>query len=186
MSNNFWKTLSEKVVYKTPWIRITEEDIALSDGTIFENYSLVRLRDVVAVFAMTPENEVIMVRQYRHAVKKMMLELPAGTYDKEKEKAADAMRRELQEETGYLTAELHHLGTLYEYPTKASHTITAYFTDNLEYKPLDQNDPMEDIEVVKIQLEKIDQYLLDGTIESSCSVAIISMAKAFINKKHKQ
>jgi ADP-ribose pyrophosphatase len=185
MLDKIWKTLKEKVVYDTPWMSVIEETLKLPDGTIVENYSTVKLRDVVAVFPMTPENEVIMVRQYRHAVRKMMLELPAGTYDKEKEKPADAMRRELQEETGYVATDLHYLGKLYEYPTKASHKISIYFTDKLKYNPIAHNDPMENVEVVKIPLDKIDQYILDGTIESSGTIAAISMVKTHLKKSFK-
>lgn len=174
--NNAWKVLKEKRIYTTPWCRVTEETVKLPDGSVIDDYSLVELNDVVLILPVTDSKEIIMERQYRHGVRKTLLELPAGTYDAIKEKPEDAVRRELLEETGYKTNDLKYLGKIYEYPTKEKHTISIYLGTSLVYEPIDFKEATENIEIVKVPWNKIESLIKNGEIQVSGTIAAIHMA----------
>jgi len=178
--NNAWKTLKEKVIYTTPWCRLTEETVQLPDGVVIDNYSLVELNDVVMILPVTDKKEVIMERQYRHGVRKTLLELPAGTYDAKKEKPEDAIRRELLEETGYKIKNLRYLGKIYEYPTKEKHSINIYLGTSLIYEPINFKEATENIEIVKVPWEKIESMIENGEIQVSGTIAAIHLAEKYL------
>lgn len=66
--------------------------------------------------AFTPDGEVLLVRQFREAVRQKLLEIPAGVFDVEGEGGAECAARELLEETGYRATKLEHLGSMYTTP----------------------------------------------------------------------
>lgn len=69
-----------------------------------------------AIVAITPEGDVLLVRQFREAIRQETLEIPAGVFDAQGEGAAECAARELLEETGYRATNLEHLGTIYTSP----------------------------------------------------------------------
>lgn len=178
----FWKTLKESTVYSTPWLTVKEETVQLPHGEIVDNYSVVEFRNVAMVFPLFKGNEVIMVRQYRHGVRKILLELPAGTYDSEREDPETAAKRELWEETGYRTKNLSLLGTVYDYPTKDRHSVSIYFTDDLTFEPTTHKEATEDIEVVKVPLSELEEYIEKGEIAVSGTITAIHLAKEYLQK----
>ena len=175
-----WKTLKEKIIYATPWCTVKEETVQLPNGEIISDYSIVEFRNVAMVFPLTKEKEVVMVRQYRHGVKKILLELPAGTYDKEKESPEKAASRELLEETGYKAATTVLLGEAYDYPTKDRHSIHIYFADDISYEPIEFHEATEEVEVVKVPFEKLDYYIENGEIAVTGTITAIHLAKNYM------
>jgi ADP-ribose pyrophosphatase len=77
---------------------------------------VVRHPGACAVVAFTPEGEVLLVRQFREAVRQELLEIPAGIFDVAGEGGAECAARELLEETGYRATKLEHLGSMYTTP----------------------------------------------------------------------
>lgn len=181
--NAIWKTIKEKIIYSTPWLTVKEETVQLPNGEVVDDYSVVEFRSVAIVFPLTQDSQVIMVRQYRHGVKKILLELPAGTYDKDSEEPAIAAKRELHEETGYKTDNLVLLGTAYDFPTKDRHSISIYFTDDIAFEPITHKEATEDVEVVKIPLDELEKYIERGEIAVSGTIAAIHLAKEYLQNK---
>ena len=78
-----------------------------------------------AVVAITPEGEVLLVRQFREAIRQELLEIPAGIVE-EGETAEECAARELLEETGYRATKMEHLGTIYTSPGFTNEKIELY------------------------------------------------------------
>lgn len=131
------------------------------------------------IFPLTSDNQVVMVKQYRHGVRQILLELPAGTYSKDKGNPEEAARRELQEETGYRAGNLIQLGKLYDYPTKDTHNITVFLATNITYNPIQHNENTESIERLKIPLQEIDKYIREGKITVAGTIAAIRLAQLY-------
>lgn len=178
--NKSWKTIETKTIYSTPWCSVFEEIVELPNGVIINDYSVVELRDVAMIFPITKNNEVIFAKQYRHGVKKILIELPAGTYDKNKEQSEDAAVRELREETGYRAKEIISIGTVYDYPTKDRHSIDIYLSKDVVYDPLEYKDNTEDVDVLKIPLSEIDDYISRGEIAVGSTISAIYLAKNWL------
>lgn len=106
------------------------------------------------------DGSVLLVRQYRHATGKDLLELPAGTLEVGEEPIATA-RRELQEECGYLPRRLEPLGQLYAAPGYSSEVYHFFRAEDLVPSRLPADDD-EDIEIVAMPLERAIETAMQG------------------------
>src|SRR5471030_1649911 len=101
MSNNLeWKTLHSTYIHKGPWATLRADKCEMPDGRIVDEYFVLEYPNWVNAVAVTEEDKILFVRQYRHAAGIESLEIPGGVIDGD-EAPIDAMRRELLEETGY-------------------------------------------------------------------------------------
>ena len=108
------KTLSSKTIYDGKVVKLTVDEVELSNGRTSKR-EVVHHKGAVCVLAITPDNLVPLVKQFRYPFKEVMLELPAGKLDKDNEDIEDAARRELSEETGFIANELKYLGAFGSY-----------------------------------------------------------------------
>lgn len=112
----------------------------------------------VAVVPLLSESEVILIKQYRYAVGRELLEIPAGTLEKG-EKPLECAKRELVEETGYRAHRLRRLGSVYLAPGYCDELIHIYLAESLEF--VGQKAEMDErIKVVVLSLEKALQEVL--------------------------
>lgn len=105
----WFETLQQHVVYEG-YSTVRLDEVLTPDGVIVEREVVAR-QDAAGVVAVTPDDQIILVRQYRHAVGSYMLEIPAGKVDVVGETVREAVVRELQEEALHTVDELHHLTT---------------------------------------------------------------------------
>lgn len=156
-----WKPLQRKAYEHSVWRRIVDVDFEMPNGEI-KTFSLKEEKEVVAVFAMDTEGQVILARQFRPGPMEILDELPGGAID-EGENPENAALRELLEETGYEPGEVRFLGQAHEC---AYSTIKRYIFIALDCeKVADQNlDDGEYIEVVKKPLHQFIQQLMQGAL----------------------
>lgn len=104
-----WRTVSSRVVYENPWIRVREDDALAPDGRP-ALYGVVELRPSVFVVALTDDDEVVLVTTDRYTTGPDSVEVPAGGTDGQEPLVA--AQRELAEETGLVAREWAHVGTV--------------------------------------------------------------------------
>jgi ADP-ribose pyrophosphatase len=106
-----WRVVGRREVFSVPGkISVSVERVELPDGRLVDDYWQIKLADFVVVFAETGAGEVVCLRQYRHGPRRESLELVAGRIDGGDAPLATA-RRELLEETGYVSEHWEALGT---------------------------------------------------------------------------
>jgi ADP-ribose pyrophosphatase len=111
--------------------------------------------DWVLVLALTPQEEVVMVRQYRHGTERVCLELPGGLVDAADDSPELSARRELLEETGYQADEITLVGECYPQPAILTNKCLFYLAPNAVRVQTQSLDAGEDIEILEIPLEEI-------------------------------
>jgi ADP-ribose pyrophosphatase len=175
-----WKILKSKMVLDHQWCQVRQDEIELPNGKIIDDYFVSIKPDVALILPITSNQEIIFVRQYRHAVGDFFLELPAGSFDPAKESAEIAAIRELAEETGYICQNLQQIGTLYDKPSKDTNQIHLFLAENAS-KAGEQNlDITEEIEVVLVPLESVLDKIAQGEISVAGTVAAIFLGLKFI------
>lgn len=177
-----WQILHSELVFNHPWYKVRRDRVVLPNGAIIDDYFLSERLDVALVFALTPENEIIFVRQYRHGAGEILLELPAGTFDPTTESANSAASRELREETGYSSDRLIPLGILYDNPVKETNKIHLFLAQNVNHLGEQVLDITEEIEVVLVPISSMLQMIAQGKICVAGSVAAVILGLQFLQK----
>jgi len=134
--------------------------------------------DWVNVVAITPDDEVVLIRQYRHGVDGLTLEIPGGVIDPG-EDAATAAARELQEETGYTAPTWRYLGVVEPNPaiqTNRASTWLALDATVAGPQALDEN---ELIEVSRAPLSDVPGLIVRGAIQHALVVAAFAHLAAW-------
>ena len=134
---------------------------------------VVRHPGAVAIVAVTPGREVLMVRQYRYAAGKPLLEVPAGTLEAGEPPSAAALR-ELREETGYRAANLSALGAFFSAPGFCDEVIHLFYADGLTPGEPDP-DVGEDIELVALPFEEARRRFVGGGFEDAKTLAALGL-----------
>jgi ADP-ribose pyrophosphatase len=167
-----WRVLSSSYPIATPFLRLRSDVIELPDGTIIENYYVRETLGFTIIFALTSDQQVILVRQYKHGAARRVLELPAGAID-EGETAAQCAARELAEETGYVGDAPELLRIYLADPTNSNGSFHLYIVRNAELRAAQSFDLTEDIAVETVSLGELRAMLRDGRIDTGSHVASI-------------
>ena len=165
-------------VYDGRIIRLQLETIALPTGGELKA-EIIRHPGSVVIVPVTDLGEIVLVKQYRHAVGRRIWELPAGSL-KPGENAADAAHRECHEETGLVPGQLASLGSFYPTPGYCDEKMTFYLATSLrEPGPDDsaQPDEDEDIETGRFSVDQVADMVRTGEIIDLKTVAALAMLR---------
>jgi ADP-ribose pyrophosphatase len=130
---------------------------------------IVEHSDCVVVVALDGNDNVLLVNQYRKAIEKELLEIPAGGIESGEDPVA-AVQREMREETGFLPRKIEKLGGFYSTPGYCTEYLYLYFATDLTPSPLEAEDT-ESISVVWVPLKEIPGLITSGKICDSKSIA---------------
>lgn len=170
-----WEKLSSEKLLENPYFTARSDKLRLPDGAVKDPYYVLERPDAAIVFPVTPEGEVVLVRQYRPPLEMMELGLPAGLVETGEDPEA-AARRELAEETGYAGGEWEELGALASSPSLKDNWAYLYLARGVERNSDQDPDEFERLELVKIPLEELPGLVYSGGIVSSSGVAAAMLA----------
>lgn len=163
MANMKWKVLESAYVSKYQYFTARKDKCEMPDGKIVDEYYVVELPPSVCAVALTENEEVLMVKQYRHPLREVILELPGGFVDKG-EKPGEAMLRELREETGYAFSSVKELGKVAANPGVLDNYTYLFLAEGGKFAGTQQLDKNEEILVTKIPLQELVTLFLDNKI----------------------
>ena len=175
-----FKRLERTLVHKGAIIDYYEDTIQVPNGNIVK-WDFIGHKGAAAVVAVKEDGKLLMVRQYRNALDRFTLELPAGGLDQADEPGRDCSARELEEETGYRSDDLEWLITLRTTVALCNEKIEVYVARNLirTHQHLDEN---EFVNVEARTVEELKQMIFEGKIEDSKTVAAILAYDAKYNR----
>ena len=163
------KPLKTEVAFATPWFEILGKTMRQGE----EPYYSLKLPDYAAVVAITEEQRVLIVRQYRPAVERETLELPSGLVDPG-ETPEEAARREVLEETGYEGGEWEMLGAMEPDTGRLGNRIWSCVAKGV--RRMEGRVPEEGIAVQTWSLDELSQAMVDGRFSMALHVAAVMMA----------
>jgi len=170
------KTLSSEYVYQGRMINLRVDQVELPDGKSAQR-EIVEHPGAVAVVALTNNRELVMVRQYRKPIDKVILEIPAGKLNQGEDPEICA-QRELLEETGYQAGQLSLIARYYTTPGFSDEVMYLYLARELiELKQSPDED--EFIEMTRVPLATAQQMVLAGEIQDAKTIIGILALNSF-------
>lgn len=163
------KRLNRKLKFKGKIIDFYQDTIEV-DGNHTVIWDFIKHKGAAAVVPVTEDGKILMVRQYRNALDRYTLEIPAGALDAEDEPGRDCAARELEEETGYRSDDLEWLITLRTTVAFCNERIEVYVAKNLipSKQHLDED---EFIDLKAYSLDELKEKIFNGEIEDAKTVA---------------
>lgn len=134
------------------------------DSGMEHAFYVIESPDWVNVIPLTPDGQVVCVRQYRHGTEEITLEIPGGMVDAEDDDPMDAARRELQEETGYDSDDLVALGAVAPNPAIQDNQCHMYLARNARRNGVQALDGAEEIDVMLVDLDDVPGLITGGQI----------------------
>lgn len=182
-----WEEISTEHLVQDEWIDFRRSAYRFPDGSIFEPFYSYSRRDYVVIVASDADGNYICVRQFRQGIKEVTTEFPAGGIERVDgqeygsaeyaESALDAARRELQEETGYVSDEWRHLITVPSNATIADNYAIVYEARNCR-KCSDQDlDETEFLGVILHTGDEIEDMIRSGKFQQSVHVMAWLLAR---------
>lgn len=148
------------------------DTMRLPDGRTAQWDYVEHRKGAAAVVAVLPDGKLLMVRQYRNALERYTLEIPAGARDSKEEPHIQCAARELEEETGYRSDDLEHLISIKTTVAFCNEAIEIYVARNLI--PSEQHlDPDEYVELEAHSVDELCKWIYEGVIQDSKTVAAI-------------
>ena len=173
------KKVSSRLIFDGKVVHLYCDEVSLPNGDLSVR-EYVKHIGAVCVVPVTDEGEIVCVRQYRYAIGKAMLEIPAGKLDAPDEDRREAALRELREETGASCKRLDFIGDFYSSPAILDERISMYMARGLEFGDTDFDDD-EYIEIEKIPVDELVRMICSGEITDVKTQAGVLKAAILIN-----
>ncbi len=161
-------------IYRGRVFQLVRENVTLDNG-VSADWDYIEHPGAAAIVPLLGAGEVVLVRQYRHALKRFIWEIPAGTLDPG-ESGLECARRELAEETGYCAAEWRPLGEITPVPGYSDERVFLFLAATLS--PAEQElDPDEVLAVHRLPLQKALAMIAGGEIQDAKSICGLLLAQ---------
>lgn len=173
-----WK-IKSSTNEKVDRFQITKDQVILPNGEE-KTYSYIDFAKGVCILPITDNNEIVCIKQYRHAMKSWQWELPAGMIDDSDPTPLETAKRELEEETGYKAEHFLDLGSFYPSPGSTSEEIHLFAAAGLT--ATEQNlENSEQIEVHKISMKDLNNLIKSGEFKHGAGLAAILRYKLIVD-----
>lgn len=168
-----WTTLSSEYLFKDLWFKVRKETCQTPAGKIVSPYYVYEFPAWVNAVAVTEDNQIVMVRQYRHALGETCIELPGGCVDDTDPSLESAIARELMEETGYSFSEYTYLGRTSANPSTNNNLMHMFLATGGKLTGTQNLDPNEEIQVELYSVDEVKAMIKRNEIIQSMHVTTL-------------
>lgn len=158
-----WTRRDSRTILKTPWIELLEETFVTPQGLAVGPFHTLAYHDWVTILAVTPEDRLVLIRQFRHGAQAIMLELPGGSMDAGEAPEETAVR-ELLEETGYRGEAVRLLATTWANPVSHRNRHHVVLITGARRVAEPKDDPTEQIAAHEASLAEVMDKAASGEI----------------------
>jgi ADP-ribose pyrophosphatase len=176
-----FKKLNQKNVYQNKWMTVFEDDVEFPNGSV-GIYGYVKRTNGAGALVINPQNEVLLIQQYRYPIKAWEWNIPGGGVD-DKEEPKVATEREIQEETGLRVKSIEKIGQFYPL-SSCSTELVSLFLVKVDNEKLEVKQRLEDESISEMKFVSITEALRmvdDGEITDATTCNAIQILARKIN-----
>lgn len=180
---DIWKRIESKQIADCRVFRVREDLCRRVGGASAEHtFFVIENPDWVNIIALTKDEEVVLIEQFRQGTQEIILEIPGGMIDGDEEKPEAAARRELLEETGFEADEFIYLGKSRPNPAIQNNTIHHFLAKNCEKTGETSFDEHESVSTKLVPYADVKTLIADGEITHALAVAGFYYLAVYLNK----
>jgi ADP-ribose pyrophosphatase len=169
--------LESRLIHDGRVVHLSVDTVRLPNGQIAQR-EVVRHIGAVAIVPIEADEQIVMVKQYRHPAGRVLLEIPAGTLHPDEPPEVCAVR-ELQEEVGYKPGKLQKIGGIYTAPGYTSEFIHLYMATDLIPSRLDADED-EFLQVVRLPMAEVLAQIQSGAIADGKTISAVLLVKEIL------
>ena len=159
-----WKLQKTETILDTRWVTVRKDSVDLPNGTFIDDFYTVTIPDAVFVVAVTESREIVLKKEFRYPHHQDLIEIPGGIFEPGETDSLTVAKRELLEETGFVSDEWTDLGTVIVDPGKLTNRLHLWFANNCRRVSEQQLDETEIIDVLVIPIEQAIEMVLRNEI----------------------
>lgn len=171
-----WKILQSEYLVQKSWLSVRQDRVRTGRGMIIEEYHVLEVPSWACVICLSGQGELVLIRQYRHGVSRLTLELPAGVIEPDETPLA-AAQRELFEETGYTSDNWASLATLTPEPARHTHLAHCFVAHEAVPSHHQNLDDSEDVLVEAVPLDRVLSLIQEGKLTHAVHIAALLLAR---------
>lgn len=176
-----WKIFKTRDLFVIkPWIKISKDKIELPDGSVVNDFYRIQLPEYVMIYAQKSARKVLFARQYKHALRAIILSLPAG-YIRNKETPLRAAKREFLEETGYLAHKWKFMGSFLVDGNRGCGKANFFIAEKIEKIAEPIQDKMEESDIVFMDPRQALKEILNYKVSL---LGIVTLLLIALRNKH--
>ena len=159
-----WKTDRSETLLDTEWVKVCRDSVRLPNGQEIDDFYTVTIRDAAAIVAVDEAGNLILKNEYRYCYGRSLIEVPAGTFEADETDGLAVAKRELLEETGYVSDEWQYLGATVESSAKLTNYMHIYFANHCRKVGGQRLDATEELDVLVVPLKQAVDMVMDNEI----------------------
>lgn len=168
-----WEIRNSKHIVHDKWLKLRADSCSMPNGTIVEPYYVFEYPTWVNIFGITSNNEVLLVKQYRHGIQEVVTELPSGCVEETDKSPLDAAKRELLEETGYTSNNFIQTCVISANPSNHNNQTYCFLATDLKKVSETSLDESEEIETVLMPYDKFIKMFKENKFKQALHVSSI-------------
>jgi ADP-ribose pyrophosphatase len=166
-----WNYLYSKTVFRNRLVCVRQDKYHFLPNDIIKDFTVFELGDWVNIIPLTEDGHVVTIRQFRHGVRRETIEIPGGLISEDDSSPMEAAVREMEEETGYHSIDVVHIGTVEPNPALQTNRCYSFLAKNVYSRSPQLLDPTEAIRVELIQKEDIYRMIRETKITHGLVIA---------------
>ncbi len=170
-----WKILGQETVCDFKLFKFYKRNLLNQHKNSQHHFYVMETPDWINVVPVTSEGKIVLIKQYRAGTDEITIEIPGGVIDNTDASPLAAARRELEEETAYVSNELSLLGSVHPNPSFMSNTCYFVLAKDVKHTGKINFDPGEDIETFEMEIDEIKEAIKTGKIKHALTVAAMGL-----------
>lgn len=181
-----WQVKKSEKLVENKWLTVTKEQVVLPDGYEIDDFYSVTIPDAAGIVALDADGNVILKREYKHAAGEVLLEIPAGMFEPEETDPLAVAKRELLEETGYVSDEWVAFGDTVESSAKLTNRFHMFLATNCRRVAAQQLDRTESLEALVVPFDEAVELVMTNQIKCNSSAHGILRAAMLLGRTYRK